>query len=170
MGCVREGHTTCDSKAARAPVHAAHKGIGRARWLGQVRTGLASLVCCLFVLVGLDCILISAHCARRARACSGVDARPTNRTRREFRPLDDQNWRRCTTPKGEASPGKPSTGAPHHPAFGVRAHLCAHSGHARTKHVMCCARLSTRPKPTMPPRTAHPFRLSKGEITRAAFA
>ena len=80
------------------------------------------------------------------------------------------SWRRCTTPKGEVSHGKPSTGAPHHPAFGVRAHLRAHSGHARTKHVMCCARLSTPPKPTMPPRTAHPFRLSEGEITRAAFA
>ena len=69
MGCVREGHTTCDSKAARAPVHAAHKGIGRARWLGQVRTGLASLVCCLFVLVGLDCILIWWPASAKGRAC-----------------------------------------------------------------------------------------------------
>ena len=41
----------------------------------------------------------SAHCAR----CSGVDARPTNRTRRVFRPLGQPNWRRWTTPKGEAS-------------------------------------------------------------------
>ena len=112
----------------------------------------------------------NSHLTNGCARCSGVDARPTKPHQACILPLGHPSWRRCTTPKGEASPGKPSTGAPHHPAFGVRAHLRAHSGHARTKHVMCCARLSTPPKPTMPPRTAHPFRLSKGEITRAAFA
>ena len=40
-----------------------------------------------------------------------------------FRPLDDQNWRRWTTPKGEVSHAPPSSGPPPRPAF-VR--TCAH--------------------------------------------
>ena len=75
MGCVREGHTTCDSKAAGA-VHAARPpretaGRGRAWWLGRVRT-LASLVCCLFFFVGLDCILIWWPASARAACVTGV--------------------------------------------------------------------------------------------------